>query len=365
MNRKFSYKKMLAGVGVMTFCFSLTLGTMLPPKAEAYNIAGVLVKSAVQYQYFNKQLNHYDNDGRHEYFAQIEEKEGVNDDPVLNEILGNVMTRLSSSIGQTDASITEKPYNYFVNNQTTFNAFCTLGHNISVNTGLFTLLNNNEDEIAVVVAHEMGHGQKGHPIKGYQKSVPLDVLTKLYNAQNQDGGSQMVSGVIANYATANGITKPQEWEADNLAFDYTTGAGYNPGAGAATWQKVIEKMGESSNSFVGEIFSPSDHPTSQARRDNYAKKLSAYSNNNVSVDNGTVKVKNNTFLKTTANDSMSGMERSYLVAGNLAAVYHNNTTIPQAYAEDGVVKMGGQDIIAPNADEPSADELVNILNKIK
>ncbi|MBP2633728.1 MAG: peptidase Ste24p [Firmicutes bacterium] len=356
---------MLVGVSVLTCYFVLTLGTMLPAKVEAYNIAGILVGSAVQYEYFNKQLNHYDNNGRNEYFSQIEKKEGVNDDPILNGILGNVVTRLSSSITQTDASITEKPYNYFVNNQTSFNAFCTLGHNLSVNTGLFTLLNNNEDEIAVVVGHEMGHGQKGHPIKSYQKSVSLDLLTKIYNAQNEDGASQMMTDVIGNYATANGITKPQEWEADNLAFDYTIGAGYNPGAGAATWQRVIEKMGASSSNFVGEIFSPSDHPTNQARRDNYAKKLFIYSNNNVSVDDGTIKVKNNTLLKTTTTDSMSGMERSYLVAGNLAAVYHNNATIPQAYAEGGVVKMGGQDILAPNADEPSADELVNILNKIR
>lgn len=365
MNRKFFCKNLLAGVGALTCCFSLTLGAMLPPKAEAYNIAGVLVSSAVQYQYFNKQLNHFDNEGRNDYFSQIEEKEGVNDDPTLNGILGSVVTRVSASIAQTDPSITEKPYNYFVNNQTSFNAFCTLGHNLSVNTGLFNLLNNNEDEIAVVVGHEMGHGQKGHPIKSYQKSVPLDVLTKLYKAQNEDGASQMVTNVIGNYASANGITKPQEWEADNLAFDYTTGAGYNPGAGAATWQRVIEKMGASSSNFVGEIFSPSDHPTNQARRDNYAKKLSAYSKNNVSVDNGVIKVKSNTFATPAATDSMSGLERSYLVAGNLAAVYHNNTTVPQAYAEDGVVKMGGQDIIVPTAGDPSAEELAAILNKIK
>ncbi|WP_110955984.1 M48 family metallopeptidase [Anaerosinus massiliensis] len=365
MKKEFSYKQFIVRIGIMACCLLVPLSAGLSPKVEAASITEVLLGTAVQYEYFNRQLKYYDNDGRDKYFEQIKEKEGVSDDPELNEILEDVVTRLSSSIAQTDASVLEKPYNYFVNPQTTFNAFCTIGHNLSVNKGLFTLLNHNEDEVAVVVAHEMAHGQKGHPIKGYQKSVPLNVLTQLYKAQNQDNASQLLTNVIGNYATANGITKPQEWEADNLAFDYAVQAGYNPGAGAATWQKVIEKMGESSTNFVGEIFSPSDHPTNQARRDNYAKKLTEYSKSHVLVEDSVIKIRDSVFMQTTANDSMSGMERSYLVAGNLAAVYRNNDTIPEAYVEHGIVKMGEQEIVIPNADEPNADELVDILNKIK
>lgn len=63
---------------------------------------------------------------------------------------------------------------------------------------------------------------------------------------------------------AKGITKKQEQSADDIAFDYTVKAGYNIGAGAATWQRFIDKMGESKKNFVGELFSPSDHPSHQS-----------------------------------------------------------------------------------------------------
>lgn len=49
------------------------------------------------------------------------------------------MGNLSGAIASVDRPSTISPYNYFVNNDTSFNAFCTLGHNMSVNTGLFNL----------------------------------------------------------------------------------------------------------------------------------------------------------------------------------------------------------------------------------
>ena len=81
------------------------------------------------------------------------------------------------------------------------------------------------------------------------------------------------------------ITKKAEWEADNLAFDYCYQAGYNPGAGAALWERVIEKKGDTAGNFIGEIFSPNDHPGHRERRDNYEKKISALSGGRVTIKN--------------------------------------------------------------------------------
>lgn len=102
-----------------------------------------------------------------------------------------------------------------------------------------------------------------------------------------------------------------------LSFGYITRAGYNPGATAAIWQRVMEKQGDNASNFVGEIFSPSDHPSNQERRDNYANKLYEMSGKHASVKDGTVYVNGNKFIKPAATSSMSSAERSYFVLGKV------------------------------------------------
>jgi len=364
MNCESISKKLGLAAGIAVIGGALTFSAQPLPTASAAGW-GSLVGAGVQYVQLNKEIKYYNNDGRDEYFQQLKEQYGVNEDSYLNERLSGIMTNLSASIAAKDPSISSKPYNYFVNTDKTFNAFCSLGHNMSVNTGLFDLLSNT-DEIAVVIAHEMGHGQKDHPAKSFQKSMPYELIAKIYAASQNNSGSNMAAGVFANYATATQVTKPQEWEADNLAFDYITGAGYNPGACAAVWQRVIEKQGESSTNFVGEIFSPSDHPSNDDRRANYSKKLTEYSNAVVTVKDGVVKVHDKVFITAGDCEGLSGKERAYLIAGNLAAVYHNNKTAPAAYADDnGTVYLGEQAILTAQASDPPAADLVGQLNQIK
>ena len=137
-----------------TLCLSLTTGAVMPKQAFAWDwlSAGLaLFQVGAEYAYLNKQVSYLDNKGRDEYMGQIKDKYGVNTDPVANAMLARIMTRLSDAVALTDDSVVKKPYNYFVNNVNSFNAFCTLGHNMSVNIGAFTKLNYNEDELAFVI----------------------------------------------------------------------------------------------------------------------------------------------------------------------------------------------------------------------
>ena len=161
------------------------------------------------------------------------------------------------------------------------------------------------------------------------------------------------------------IDRAAEWEADNLSFGYITGAGYNPGATAAIWQRVMEKYGDNTSDFVGEIFSPSDHPSHQERRDSYAKKLYEMSGKHASVKDGTVYVNGKKFIKPAATYSMSSAERSYFVLGNLAAAYQNGHSKQPATASGGTLYLGPQNIMTPVNGDPSAEELAAQLNKIK
>ncbi|WP_196598267.1 M48 family metallopeptidase [Pectinatus frisingensis] len=367
MTRKHPYKAvMLCAACAAAFTLSTFL---IIPNAAAFsldNLGGSLIGVAAYYARLDFSVNYCDNDGRGEYFNKMKEQYGVDADPTKNAILDDIMARLSSSIAQNDPKIREKPYNYFVNPDKSFNAFCSLGHNLSVNSGLFDLLNNNEDEIAFVVGHEMAHGQQEHVKKGIKKSLPINIIASVWGSQA--GSSLEIIGidVLAKQADANIITKPQEWQADNIGYDYAVGAGYNPGAGAAVWQRFIEKMGKDRSNFVGEIFSPSDHPKEADRRDNYSQKITQYSNNHVTVKDGIVKINGKEFLHAANTEIMSGDERAFLIGGALAAVYHNNTTIPQAYiGSNNYLYLGNQDIFIPTVNDGDPQFLVNKLNMIK
>jgi len=341
-------------------------GAASPVAAEAFSIGSVIgaaIGGAITSAQVNDAISQYNNteEGRQQYFQSMKERYGVNDDPYLNERLGSIMANLTNAIGQVDGSIYEKPYNYFINNDQSFNAFCTLGHNMSVNIGLFSVI-ENEDEIAVVLGHEMGHGQKDHPAKGMKKSIGPQILA---NAAG-DGLAGIAGTLIANTWNNQGITKPMEWEADNLAFEYMTHSPYNPGACAAVWQRVIDKGGDSKNSgFAHFMAGGSDHPSHSDRRDNYAKKLHEYSGKHVSVQGGRVQVNGKDFVAPAASAGMSGAERSYFVAGNLAAAFRNGHSSSAATVSGSIVMLGAQPIIECLNGDESAQTLADRLNAIK
>jgi Zn-dependent protease with chaperone function len=306
-------------------CLSLTTGAVMPKQALAWDwlSAGLaLFQVGAEYAYLNKQVSYLDNKGRDEYMGQIKDKYGVNTDPTANAMLGRIMTRLSDAVALTDDSIVKKPYNYFVNNDKSFNAFCTLGHNMSVNIGAFTKLNYNEDELAFVIAHEMGHGQKNHPAAGVKRALPLSVLGALYASQNRNSASSVGAALVTTIGTAKWVTKPMESQADKLAFDYAVAAGYNVGAGAALWQHILEQNGSKSSGFA-ELFN--DHPTSISRRNSYNKKITEWSRNQVKVneETGLITVAGKPFYTPAKTANMSPQEQAFLIAGNLSAVFHD------------------------------------------
>jgi predicted Zn-dependent protease len=305
-----------------------------------------LFQVGAEYAYLNKQVSYLDNKGRDEYMGQIKDKYGVNTDPTANAMLARIMTRLSDAVALTDDSIVKKPYNYFVNNDKSFNAFCTLGHNMSVNIGAFTKLNYNEDELAFVIAHEMGHGQKNHPAAGVKRALPLSILGALYASQNRNSASSVGAALVTTIGTAKWVTKPMESQADKLAFDYAVAAGYNVGAGAALWQHILEQNGSKSSGFA-ELFN--DHPTSVSRRDNYNKKITEWSKNQVTVnkETGLITVAGKPFYTPVNTTNMSPQEQAFLIAGNLSAVFHDGGQHDAVWTNsENVLLVGEQPVMS-------------------
>ena len=337
------------------------------PAAEAFDIInaiGAVLNVSAEYAMLNKQIAYIEGEGRNTYMDSVKEKEGVNESPEANAMLDRVMSRLSTAIAKTNPDIEKEPYNYFVNNNTNFNAYCTLGHNVSVNIGLFDTLNYNEDEIAFVLGHELGHGERKDPANGVKKAMPISLLAAVVESQS-NSLEALGTALLANLGSAKLITLPMEKKADELGFSYATEANYNPGAGSALWQRVIEKMGTSKETFLGSVFNPSDHPGNESRRDKYTARMYAYSGNKVNVDKKTGNILLNKKIVgvPAATDNMSALERTYLVAGRLARIYHDEPAADHRAYSDGESLYFGNTAIMTLTGGDNGDTWVTNLNE--
>ena len=364
--------KKKVGIAVLSGCIGLSLNVLFQPvpaaqAADIFSILGTAIQGAAAYKQTDNVIKYYNNteEGRTEHFYQLQAKYGVSNNAYRKQQLDEMIPRLEKGIAVSDPTVHDQPYYYFINRQKTFNASCGMGHVISVNEGLYSLT-ENQDEVAVVLAHEMAHGQKNHVASSIRKKMNVAIGAGMLGSAV---GGSLLSNLALNLAVNQiekvAITKKDEWEADNLAFQYIIDSGYNPGATAALWQRVEEKYGKSKNSFAGEIFSPSDHPTHQQRRENYVKKLYEYSGNHVTAEAGVVKVNGKSFVKPATAEGMSSTERSYFILGNLAAAYKKGHARQKAHVSGNTVLLGEQPIIQCASGDPSAAELADLLNRIK
>jgi hypothetical protein len=357
MNRK---KWIHRGIA-LTLSAALVTGIAPPPavaKTSTEKIIGAVIGGAVAANEMNAQIKYYNTteEGRQALFEELQEKYGVYYRYDLNSQLDRIFANLTAAIGSMDETVYDRPYNYFINREDSFNAFCTLGHNMSVNVGLYSYL-SNEDEIAVVLAHEMGHGQKDHPAKGMKRSLGPAILASATGS--------VLGAIAANIWSGQGLTKPMEWEADNLAFEYIARSPYNPGATAAVWQRLIDLTGNNAADAFSVMTGAADHPSNAARRDNYAKKLTTMSGGKVTVEEGVVYVNKKKLLIPAVAGGMSSAERAYFVMGNLAAAYKNGHAAKDAYVDGRTIMLGAQPIVSCTGNDADPAEIAALLNRIK
>ncbi|MBK4736466.1 M48 family metallopeptidase [Noviherbaspirillum pedocola] len=125
----------------------------------------------------------------------------------------------------------------------TINAFCMPGGKIAFFTGLIDRLKLTDDEIAIVMGHEMAHALREHARERVAKGSLLQLGANLGSAilgLGQTG--QMVVGQGAQLAMLK-FSRDDETEADTVGLDLAARAGFDPRAGVALWRKMgmIEK----------------------------------------------------------------------------------------------------------------------------
>jgi predicted Zn-dependent protease len=120
----------------------------------------------------------------------------------------------------------------------TVNAFCMPGGKIAFFTGLIDKLQLTDDEIAIVMGHEIAHALREHARERAAKGNLLQLGANLGSAilgLGQTG--QTVVGGGAQLAMLK-FSRDDETEADTVGLDIAARAGFDPRAGVALWRKM-------------------------------------------------------------------------------------------------------------------------------
>jgi len=141
------------------------------------------------------------------------------------------------------------------------NAFCMPGGKIMFYSGLIHQLVLSNDEIAVVMGHEISHALREHSREQVSQAVAAQTAIGLGAALFGLGeGSADMAGMAYQSLIATRFSRTDETEADRIGLELTARAGYDPRAGVTLWQKM---MNAGSGGRPPEFLS--SHPTDSSR----------------------------------------------------------------------------------------------------
>ncbi len=152
------------------------------------------------------------------------------------------------------------------------NAFCMPGGKIVVYEGIMNIV-GSDDELAVVLGHEVAHAVAKHSNERLSQQKALEYGGAILGAITQNAGqstqslANTVFGLGANYGVMLPFSRKHETEADNIGLVLMTIAGYNPDCALTFWQKMSAGSTNTKVEFM------STHPSDATRIANLQKQI--------------------------------------------------------------------------------------------
>ncbi|MDD3149051.1 MAG: M48 family metallopeptidase [Candidatus Riflebacteria bacterium] len=179
----------------------------------------------------------------------------------LNRV-GTVARRLIAHVERKDLT-----WHFAVLNTDEVNAFAAPGGYIYVTRGLLNMC-KDDNELAGVIAHEMGHIDNKHSVRQAEKAGLMTALVMGLGLNKKTKDAAPFAAIAAYFANLK-FSRNDEYEADACAVKYSHAAGYDPNGIIGFFNKINN---DSKASKVTKYFST--HPPTTDRI-NAVKKLIA------------------------------------------------------------------------------------------
>lgn len=184
------------------------------------------------------------------------------------------LTRMVERIGRQVTAASDRPdipWTFTILDSPMINAMALPGGYIYVTRGILTHM-NSEDELASVIAHEVGHVAARHSAQRISQAqlaqlglVLGSVLAGPQATQAYGGLAEMGAGLLFQR-----YSRQQETQADLLGTAYMTEAGYNP-IGAASMLQTLQRLDRGRSAGINAYFQ--DHPDPARRVETVQSKI--------------------------------------------------------------------------------------------
>ncbi len=166
---------------------------------------------------------------------------GILDDPLLTEYINTLGYRLLANAENPD----HHPFQFFIVNDNSINAFALPGGFIGVNYGLI-MKTDSENELASVLAHEVVHVTQRHHARAYENAgnTQLPVLAAIIAAiilgskGNELGQAALTSAAAGAIQNEINFTRHNEEEADRIGIQMLAKAGMDANGMANFFDKL-------------------------------------------------------------------------------------------------------------------------------
>jgi len=168
-----------------------------------------------------------------------QQKNALNRDPRQVERLRDIARKLIPQSARFNKDAARWRWEVNLISSKTVNAFCMPGGKIAFFTGIIDSLQLNDDEIATIMGHEIGHALLEHGrarmSEQVAKNVGISAVAAIFNL-GQLSTELLAQG--ANLAVSLPYARSQETDADLVGLELAARAGYDPRAAVSVWQKM-------------------------------------------------------------------------------------------------------------------------------
>ncbi|MCS7150466.1 MAG: M48 family metalloprotease [Caldimicrobium sp.] len=198
--------------------------------------------------------------------ASIDEFEGIYPEEEVQNYLSSIGKRLSQKAQR------KMDYHFYLVNSNIVNAFALPGGPIVITRGILLTL-EEEDELAGILGHEIGHIEKRHHARFVEKQLAMNLILQIGSfllPQNLTGEILFQLSKVSAGLLSLKFSRDQEREADESAFFLLINTNYSPEG----MLKVFERFKKMEKSRPPEWLST--HPLPESRIKSWQEKIAQH-----------------------------------------------------------------------------------------